>query len=1509
MQAPSEKDSTDNRHLGPDNGPLLQEEHQQGDQSEHDVDAEPSLYRFYVAGIGASAGGLEALQQFFRATSPQTNIAFVVVQHLSPDFKSFMDEILSKYTSIPICRVEDGMQLQPDAIYLIPPKKQMVVRNQSLYLTDRDPLSPSMVIDDFFCSLAEDARDRAIGIVLSGTGTDGTKGIIDIRRYGGITIAQEPESAKFDGMPRSAIDTGAIDCQLEPEKIANFLARFVRRELNNETTDDIKKMFVRHWGADTILSLLQREYGIDFLEYKPETVSRRISRRMQLAQLDSLDSYRDMLAANREELESLYKDLLIGVTRFFRDDAMVTALEGKILLGLVQSLPIEEELRIWIAGCATGEEAYSLAILLTEAFEFYGGEPRFRIFATDIHPSSLHRASQGIYDKESLSGVSPQRLQRFFQPRGKFFQISQSIRPQIVFSQHNLLRDAPFTQLDLISCRNLLIYLQPEAQRRTLASFHFGLKLGGILVLGQSESPGELVDEFNKLDSHAKIYSKRRNVRLMGDMRPKAAMGNTRRPQAVSRSVEAPPTSVYDNLLSQFMPPGLLANEHRELVHSFAGAGRFLRPPEGRFTRDVAEMVDDALRPAIVTVIRQAIRSGQQVAYSVLLDENRRQIQLTASPIPDRQSDSTFCLVIFEESGQRTNQTESVAYTPRVLELDASRFAELEADLRDTRESLQSTIEELETSNEELQATNQEMIASNEELQSANEELQSVNEEICIVNTEYQQKIAELNEVRNDLNNLIISADLGIVFLDRKRNIRRFTPRIRELFDLLDHDLGRPIDVFQHNLVDVPIASMVEQVIESSEPIEREVQDRQGKCFLMRVHPYCSVLSNRPEGSVIAFVDLTKVKAIQGDLARNELRFRSITEGFTSSTWNTAPDGGVCDNQPSWEKLTGQRSEDAFGYGWSKMIHPDHRDELVASWRRSTKATENFRNRTLIWTQDRDEFRFNDVRAIPIFDNDGNVKEWFGHTVDVHDQVVVENAVREKEAHFRCIFDTGAAGIARISLDHSFTELNDAFCRLLGFERDELTQMTWQDITHPEDIAPDMELVEQLIEGEIPYYGLENRYFRKNMTLIWVFLTVSLVRDSEGTPQYFVWIIQDISERKRLEEKLRETDRHKDEFLAILSHELRNPLTAIAQAAELIGDQRLGPADIALSREIVQDQSQHLSRLLDDLLDVARLSQGVLTLKRSPTEIKGICKEVLKSNRRVSEAREITVEVLHDDQPLYVDGDPVRLRQIQDNLVGNALKYTPRNGRISVEIVAEGAEVVFRVTDNGKGISRADLPRIFDPFFRNDQQREMQYVSQEPELEDQGLGVGLTLVRALVDLHGGRVDVESEGLGLGSTFEVRLPQIESPEQAPEEEFVESEQTPEARLVVVEDNLQALQMFELALRLEGHHVHLAGNGTDGLNLIKQVRPEIAFIDIGLPLMDGCEVARAVRALPTLNAVYLVAITGYGQPQDRVGMIAAGFDELLIKPIRPQDLATCIRRHMTRLGRSTEANSSS
>jgi two-component system, chemotaxis family, CheB/CheR fusion protein len=1317
----------------------------------------PVLSAPYVVGIGASAGGLEALEAFFDQVPKKSGMAFVLVQHLSPDFRSMMDELLARHTDLPIKLVEDGMQVEADHVYLIPPNKEMIISGGRLLLSDRDRQQElSLPIDVFFRSLAQDCGPRAIAIVLSGGGSDGSRGIVDVHEAGGLVIVQDVASAQFDGMPRSACDAGIADWVLPPGEIPAALVNYAK---GIERPTSVSRAPALH-GMDAVYQMLEDEFGIDFTNYKPSTVTRRIERRLRLARADNVDEYIKRLRAEHDELDALYRDLLIGVTRFFRDEQAFEVLGQRVLPELLHRGRRDVELRVWVAGCATGEEAYSLAILLHELAPHFGGRS-IKIFATDVHRGSLDVASRGFYDEQAVANVSAERLQRYFSHHGRGYQVVPEIRQTVVFAPHNVMNDAPFTRVDLISCRNMLIYLQPAMQQRIIGLFHFALNRDGVVFLGPSETAGALSAEFETVDAHWRIYRKR------GDARSPIARSGSGRALAPAHRAEAPLLSsgrysvsqllgTYDALLEELMPSALLVTDRGELAHVFGGASRFLKPRgDGRQGLDLLEAVDGPLKTVLVAGLARALREPQKVVFSSVSlpgDEANAAYTISMRSVRSKSGGPQHVLINFEAIDGQPKNLERPPTEVDLQQVPSEQLGALESELSYTKESLHAAIEELETSNEELQATNEELVASNEELQSTNEELQSVNEELYTVNAEYQRKIAELTELTNDMNNLLASTDIGTIFLDRELKIRKLTPQIEQTFNVLPQDLGRPIDAFTHNMLHPGLVADLKQVLATGEPIERELRDRTGRSFFLRVLPYRA--KGTIDGVVFTLIDVSGLKAAEDALFHERYLFNSLLASVPDAIYFKDATGRII------------RANDAMA----------RRLGLSAATEAVGKSVFEFRDRETALALSKE------------------------------DEVVVKT-------------------------------------------------------------------------GEAQLYRLEKSTRTGDGAEQWDLVTRLPLRDPSGRTVGTFGVFHDVTEQKQAEQKIIEAVERRDQFLAMLSHELRNPLAAVVTTLTLLRKRLDDGRASGKALDIIERQSQQMARLLDDLLDVSRVTQNKIELKRQVVDLRVVAKDACDAVRELMSSRGLEFSVELDPRPLYVHGDVARLLQIQVNLLHNAAKYTLRGGEVVLRAKRDGSDVVIAVRDTGTGIAKDMLENVFDLFVQS---------KRTLDRSEGGLGVGLTLVRGLVDMHGGTVTAHSDGEGKGCEFVVRLPFADSIEAEPIYPRPAFRLPRGALIAVVEDNEDNRQTLCELLELAGFRCLSAGDGVAAFSQIAQARPDAALIDIGLPGMDGLALARRLRDEPEHAKMYLIALSGYGQPSDRMNALLAGFDEHLVKPVNSDRL---------------------
>ena len=1374
---------------------------------------------FPIVGVGASAGGLEAFTALLAALPRQTGMGLVLVQHLDPDHESALTEILSRSTPLPVHEITNNERVQVDHVYVIPPDTNLTIAEGVLKIQRRERTRvPHRPIDAFFESLAQDQRERAIGVVLSGTANDGTMGLEAIKAEGGITFAQD-DSAKHDSMPRSAVAAGCVDLVLSPAEIAKELARIANHPyvsgqslLSPATTPaqaepvDAEAEGGRGEGAQSddaqngykkILVLLRSHSGVDFSLYKPTTIERRVARRLLVNKLNTLHEYAGFLRGNSKELDALYSDVLISVTSFFRNAETFAVLETKILPEILKQRG-DEPLRFWVLGCSTGQEAYSIAMAFVEAAEKAPRMRKLQIFATDLNEAMLEKARRGLYAKSLVAEISPQRLQRFFVEADGGYRISKTLRDMVVFARQNLTADPPFSRVDLISCRNVLIYLEPSAQKKALPAFHYALKPGGFLLLGGSESIGGFTHLFEPVDRKNKIYSKRpaslQSAHLPvrtehGEETPAARTpvpnqqpGGPELPEASRGELNAQREA--DRItVSQFAPPGVLVNAELQVLQFRGATGAFLEPPTGKPSFDVLKMARNGLMLPLRSAINQAKKDNKSARKeNVRFKQNGKARTVNLEVIPLKNLRERCFLILFEEAAQASAEPEAPG--PQNGRADrspagekASRIAELETELYETREYLQSIQEQLETANEEFQASNEEVQSANEELQSSNEELEtskeeleSTNEELISVNEEMSNRNIELNRLNNDLVNLQNASKVTTVLLGRDLNIRRFGPHAEQHFDLLAADVGRAIGHIRHNFVAgdgsgfaLDLEALGAEVISSLREQEHEVRDKGGRWYSLRVRPYMT-LDNKVDGAVIVVVDIDTLK----------------------------------------------RSEQAMS---------------------------------------------------------------------------------ESEARYRAMFESSTVGISETDAEtRQLLRVNQQFAKITGYPAAEVVGKTFLELTHPDDQPRSRESYSGLLRGEIPFYEIEKRLVRKDGAIVWVHVTVNLVRDAANRPLHAVVITLDITERKlaahamekvnlelrETDARLRDSDRRKNEFLAMLGHELRNPLTALTHGLDLISSVPDDRAELEELRAMMVRQTKRMGVLLDQLLDMARVSSGKIALSKGRIDLADVVREAVETMRALVETRKHTLTLsLPPDASVFVVGDAVRLTQVVENLLANAAKYTNEGGQIALTLEADEHKARIIVRDTGIGISAELLPHIFELF------------EQAPRTLDRtmgGLGLGLSLVQRLVEMHEGHVSASSPGLEQGSAFIVTLPRILERRSKDRLEAkpapTESGKVRPRRILVVDDDPDILGMFAHLLEKDGHRTLGVRNGSAALAAVRTFGPEVVLMDLGLPEMDGYEVARRLREEHSDKKILLIAVTGY--PKDAARLKQAGFDQHLNKP---------------------------
>jgi len=1191
------------------------------------------------------------------------------------------------------------------------------------------------------------------------------------------------------------------------------------------------------------------------------------------------------------------------VTKFFRDPDSFAVLQEKVIPEILARVPENEEIRVWVAACATGEEAYSLAMILFEKLTAADRQLNVKILSTDVHTASLSHAAAGVYGEEQLEHVSDSRRERFFRKKASGYHISQDLRQLIVFAPHNVTKDAPFTKMHLVSCRNLLIYLEPQAQRTVLGLFHFALAKNGFLFLGSSETPGGLAQEFDTVDEHSKIYSKRRDIRLLEPLKlpisrkPTASMlGPVRSPATDSQLL-----AMYDQLLDRHMPPSFLVDEESHVIDCFGGIESLLRLKRRRPTMSILDLLEGDVRTVVAGAIQHALKKESPVSYKgVPIPDGSGVVRCTlfAETLTNPRTGATNVLIRFENEFHAPSVAAHSDSTANSTTTDASRerMAALEGELSYTRETLQSTIEELQTSNEELQATNEELVASNEELQSTNEELHSVNEELYTVNAELQRKIAELRELNADIQHFLESTDVGTLFLDRKLCIRKYTPRIASVFHIEQQDIGRSIQHFSHTLRRPRLLDDILHSLDEGVTFEEEVRDADHTTYFLRILPYrAGSPDNKSNGAEVyrtgridgVIVSLTDISTLER--ARARLRHLSaIVESSDDAIIGTRLDGVITTWNRGAERLYGYRPEEAIGRKIEMLFSEDGRTGVGELMDRLDRGERLENVETLRLRKDGGLLNASVIFS-PICDADGEI---VGASAIARDVTALKNAQNElssREARIRLLLESTAEAILGLDTDGKCTFCNPAAVRMLGFDSSEdLINRRLYGLVHHHNNGANVHPEEECPIFSVFRTGVgthcEETLWRRNgnsfLSECWSYP----VRD-DGKIAGIVVTFLDVTDRRRAEEETRIAARRREEFLAMLSHELRNPLAAVVNAARVM---RLPKADDTVRDKaltIVDRQSRHMARLLDDLLDVSRITRGGIELRKEDLDLRDAVQAAIESLAAPLEEKRVEVMTDFRVPVLPVRGDPDRLQQVVVNLLSNAVRYSPAGRPIRLSLTTEGAWIVLTVKDEGRGIAPDMLSEIFELFVQN---------GQGLDRSVGGLGIGLTLVRKIVEFHGGTVEAHSQGPGTGSEFVVKLP---LQKHAVLRRFDNAQRTQVARrVVVIEDQDDTREMLRFHLESKGHVVLDASDGHSGLTAIEREHPDVALIDIGLPLFSGYDVARKIRENRVLDDVVLVALTGYGMAEDVTAARSAGFDYHLTKPADPQmiDEILAVRR---------------
>ncbi|WP_437581041.1 PAS domain S-box protein [Sorangium sp. So ce887] len=1451
----------------------------------------PQVADSLIVALGASAGGLEVFRSFLSAMPPDSGFVFVFV-HLEPHSAVVMSQLLGAHTAMRVLEAADGLPIEPNHVYVTPSNATPTIRDGVFRLSRLvDPRGPRTAIDALLRSLGEEGKQRAVAVVLSGSGHDGVTGLKVVREHGGLTIAQHPATAAHPEMPRHAIETGLVNYVLAIRDMPAALLEYARRlPVEEDRANLVEEIATR---LPEICALIIERTGHDFRQYKRTTLLRRVQHRAQVVRATSIADYMAQLRREADEPMQLVRDLLIGVTDFFRDPDTFEAVRAEIVPALFADRGADSPLRVWVPGCATGEEVYSIAMLLMEHIEALPAAPRVQIFGTDLDDQAIEIARQGRYPREATRLISSDRLARFVvAEEGGTCSVAKAIRDVCVFSRHDLTKDPPFSRIDLISCRNVLIYLEGEFQKRVLGLFHYALVEGGYLLLGPSESVSQRTELFRAVDGKRRLFQKKRVVghalpRLPLDERTGAAR---RASELVRRSAWSPEQSIERTiercLLERYGPPCVVVNEQGDIVYLSGQTGKYLDPSTGALDVNVSNMVLRALRPEVRSAVHRAVRMREQVVHENIAVETRggtQRLNLVVRPLGGLDDDLGLFVVLFDEL---LPAARGEAPPPGPRRESAPLLDQLEHELKATREHLQTTIEELETSNEELKS-------SNEELLSMNEELQSLNEEFETLNSELKAKIEALDATNDDLQNLLLSTQIPTVFLDDELRIRRFTPAATEVFRLIESDVGRPILDIAARFDASSLASDARDVLRTLAPKEREVQLDDGRCcYVMRVLPY-RTLTNVISGVVITLVNVTRVK--EAEVQRGQLA--AIVESAEQAILGATVDGAITSWNAAAERMFGYGEKEVTGRPVHLIVAPERADEMRAVLDR-VLAGERLEPVETVGIA-RGGARVDvSISVAPIHDAGGQIIGASAMLTDITRRKRAEEALRASEEDFRTIFESAVVGKVQCEPGAGrFVRVNRKFADMLGHEAADLLGKALLDVTAPEDASTVAEPYERLLRGEISDFAIENRYVTRDARRLWASTTVTAIRDAGGRITHTMAVVQDITRRKQVEADLitaREAAEHanrtKDQFLAVLSHELRTPLTPVVTAASrlLRRDDLVG--DVRRSVEMIQRNAELEARLIDDLLDLTRVVRGKLELITQAVAARTVIEHAMEICADEVDAKSIrlTLDVAPGEH--WVSADVARLEQVIWNLLKNAVKFSYPGSQIELRCYHEGAQVVIEVRDQGVGIEPEVLPRIFDAFEQGNADTTRHFG---------GLGLGLAISRAIVQLHGGTITASSPGRGSGATFRVLLPSARPPAAVtPAQAKAAGTAAPRRalRILLVEDHEDTAEMMSELLTLTGHTVRIARSVRSALDLVEAEAFDLLVSDLGLPDGSGTELIASIRSAG--NELKAIALSGYGMEEDRRKTIRAGFVEHLIKPVSFRDLDAAIQRVMAR-----------
>ena len=1360
----------------------------------------------FVVAIGASAGGLEAIHEFFDHMSDSANLSFVIIQHLSSDYKSLLVELVSRHTRMKVFEAQNDTAIEKNCIYVIPNNKLITIQKNKLCLEEKkNNQAPNNAIDTFLYSLSKNKANKAIAVILSGTGTDGTRGIEAIKNNGGMVIVQDPSTAKFNGMPNSAIQLGIIDHILPPAampaEIINYIRepQLMRHEAFNEET------------LEEIFSLIHKAVGFDFHYYKLPTLIRRIIRRMLQLGFKTPDEYLALLRTNGEECKQLGNDFLIGVTRFFRDKEAFKELDEKVIAPLVAQKSDHDTIKVWVCACSTGEEAYSIAILLNEQLEKAGKFIDVKIFATDIDEVSIDIASKGFYPKVIENDLEKSILEKYFTSRNGSYQISQKIRKQIVFARHDVIRDPPFINNDIVSCRNMLIYISPHLQQKIFSLLLFALNSNGFLFLGSSEHSNFIRENVDELNGKWKIYKKIKDSRIASHYLAHIADRTSYRDYRKNTGLATPekPKSIWDALKEAFADDLNIAaffiDQAFNIKESAGNFEKFLSLPKKTLQLNLLGMMPSELYFLMSTEIKKAWKKKETITLKNLKSKKDGKIFVWQAVIKPTQPHT---LVIISEQTV-ADQVAGEYQAPDDSGKNKDNYIiSLENELEEVRNNLDLAVEDLETTNEELQSSNEELLSANEELQSSNEELQSLNEELHTLNTEHQLKIKELVELNDDLNNYFRSTDIAQIFLDRNLNIRKFNPSSASMINFIESDIGRPLSHISNNIQYPNFLQDVNQVMRDKQTVEKEVLMGNGKNLLMRIMPYLN-RDKEISGVVITFVDITTItqlnytmRAVLNSSPGYILAFTAVRSGrniedFILQTANNAAANfigkSITDNPGiSLKKDISYLATPGLFEQYVKVVETDttfHKDIFLEHEQKwygliAVKMMDGF----VATVSDITSKKRSEQKLKKNYLELMTAKDALKKVNEALETKVMERtrALAASEERFRLVASATNDALWDWDLVNDSVWWGETFFKIFGYDNsnEHTKREYWFEKLHPDDFQNVKSSLYEAINNGSKEWRIEYRFRKSDNHYAHILDRAYILHDEFGTPYRMLGSMFDVTDLKNAEHKLstmNEQLEHKviertheleqinnaleqsnsdlQQFASVASHDLQEPLRKIEMFSrivkESIAENSNGNSDDTSHYvDKIIHSSDRMRSLITDVLNYSRLSDNNSTFEM--TDLNEIVKGTLEDFELTIKEKKATVEV---GKLPVLPVIPGQIRQVFQNLISNSLKFSKKNVPPLIRITSQplakrsfmsmvqkdGPFYSITVADNGIG---------FDPQFSNNIFNLFQRLHSKDKFE--GTGIGLAITKKIIEKHNGLIRADSKE-DVGATFVMILP--------------------------------------------------------------------------------------------------------------------------------------------------------